>query len=123
MKKSLATLKKNLWKAFATYIKNRDDWTCFTCGRKGEGPAINAGHFIPKAAGGLALYFNEDNVHAQCVSCNLFLEGNHYEYGLRLGKEKVAELYKLKNETWKWSSYDYDEKIKYYKAFSLSTSK
>jgi len=63
-KKSISSLKKKLWKVFADYIKKRDKYTCFTCGRKGEGSGMHAGHFIPKASGGLALYFNEDNVLA-----------------------------------------------------------
>jgi len=114
-KKSISSLKKKLWEVFTTYIKARDKGICFTCGKYAEGRAYQGGHFIPKAAGGLALYFNEDNVHGQCATCNLFLEGNHYEYGKRLGEEKVAELYKLKQETWKWYPGDYEAKIQEYK--------
>lgn len=75
---------------------------------------MHAGHFIPKAAGGLALYFNEDNVHAQCMRCNLFLGGMQYEYGQKLGEEKVRELYCLKNEDWKWGIFEYQQKIEEY---------
>lgn len=109
------SLKRELWKVFADYVKERDGWKCFTCGRRVKGSSANAGHFIPKAAGGLALYFHEDNVHCQCVYCNLALEGNHYEYGLRLGPEKVAELTKLKNVVVQWSPRNYEEKINLYK--------
>lgn len=73
-----------------------------------------AGHFIPRSVGGLALYFNEDNVHCQCSYCNLTMQGNIYEYGKRLGDKKVKELYKLKQVTTKWSEQDYLDKIKQY---------
>jgi 5-methylcytosine-specific restriction endonuclease McrA len=114
-KKSISTLKKNLWTVFSQYIRTRDNFICFTCGRKGEGSGMHAGHFISKAAGGLALYFNEDNVHAQCYHCNINMSGMQWEYGQRLGEEKVKELFKLKNETWKWGMKDYEERIAEYK--------
>lgn len=104
--------KAKLWKVFAKYIKLRDNKTCFTCGKKADGYALHAGHFIPKAAGGLALYFHEDNVHAQCAGCNLFLAGNQYIYGEKLGKETVDALYRCKQQIIK--DYPYDEKIAYY---------
>lgn len=123
-KPSISKLKKRLWEQFSLYIRNRDGWTCFTCGRKGEGSGIHAGHFIPKASGGLALYFNEDNVHAQCFHCNHHLGGNQWEYGLKLGPKKVEELYKLKNENWKWSIFEYEQKIEEYreKVMQLKTN-
>lgn len=114
-KQSISSLKKKLWTEFSLYIRNRDNNICFTCGRKGEKSGIHAGHFIAKASGGLALYFNEENVRAQCYHCNINLGGNQWEYGTRLGEELVKKLYKLKNENWKWSVTDYEEKIKYYK--------
>lgn len=115
MKKvTTASLKKKLWKVFSAYIRKRDKGICFTCGKYAEGMAYHAGHFIPKSAGGLALYFHEDNVHGQCAGCNLFLQGNQYIYGQKLGKKKADELYKLKQSTEKWSVQDYLDKIDYY---------
>lgn len=112
---SISLLKKKLWKEFSVFIRNRDDYTCFTCGRKGEGGGMHAGHFIPKSVGGITLYFHEDNVSAQCYHCNINLGGNQWEYGQRLGKKKVAELMKLKQVTAKWTVQDYLSKIDYYK--------
>lgn len=108
--------KKELWKVFAEYIKKRDGYICFTCGRKGEGSGMHAGHFIPKSVGGLSLYFNEDNCHAQCYNCNINLGGNQYEYGQRLGEKKVAELMKLKQNIRKISNEEYAGLIEHYKA-------
>lgn len=115
---SISKLKKKLWTEFSLYIRTRDKFICFTCGKKGEGSGIHAGHFISKAAGGLALYFNEDNCHAQCYHCNINLGGNQWEYGQRLGVEKVNELFQLKNEVWKWSIEDYQAKILYYQGLN-----
>lgn len=95
-KKTPAQLKKKLWKVFSQYIRLRDKGICFTCDRRCEGSGYHAGHFISKAAGGISLYFNEDNVHGQCYHCNINLGGNSYIFGTKLGKEKVDELYKIK---------------------------
>lgn len=114
-KTSISKLKEKLWKVFSLYIKNRDKWTCYTCGRKAEGAGMHAGHFISKRIGGIALYFHEDNVHAQCYHCNINLGGNQWEYGKKLGEKKVEELqYIRRNVIEKWSEYDYLQKIEYY---------
>jgi hypothetical protein len=76
---------------------------------------MHAGHFIPKSVGGIALYFNEDNVHACCYHCNINLGGNLYEYGLKLGKEKCDELYRIKGQINKVDTNWYLDKIEYYK--------
>ena len=114
-KQSISQLKKKLWKEFSLFIRQRDKFTCFTCGRKGEGGGMHAGHFISKSVGGIALYFHEENVHAQCYNCNINLSGNQWEYGQRLGEKKVAELQKIRQQINKWSEVDYIKKIEYYK--------
>lgn len=108
----IPTLKRKLWKVFAQYVKIRDNHVCYTCGAIVYGSNANAGHFIPKGAGGLALYFHPDNVHCQCVYCNLVMEGNHYIYGRKLGESKVKELYSLKGTVVK--NYPFDEQIAFY---------
>lgn len=113
-KQKISVLKRKLWKVFSLYIRTRDNFTCFICRRKGEGSSIHAGHFIPKSIGGIALYFNEDNVHACCYHCNINLGGNLYEYGLKLGKEKCDELYRIKNQINKVDEEWYLNKIKLY---------
>lgn len=114
MKVKTSQLKKKLWHVFSQYIRKRDGGVCFTCGATGlSGSNYHGGHFIKRSVGGLALYFNEDNVHGQCLRCNLWLDGNQYEYGKKLGEEKVQELYKIKNQIIK--DFPYLEKIEYYK--------
>lgn len=114
-KTKISVLKRKLWTEFSKYIRERDNYICFTCGRKGEGQGMHAGHFVPKSVGGIALYFNEDNVKCQCYHCNINLGGNQYIYGKKLGK-KAEELYRIKNTVFeKWSEEDYLNKINYYK--------
>lgn len=110
--KTSAQLKKDLWVVFSKYIRKRDGGICFICGRKCEGSGYHASHFIPKSVGGMALYFHEENVHGCCYHCNINLGGNLYEYGMKLGKEKCDELYKLKQVITK--DFPYLEKIKHY---------
>ena len=100
-------LKKKLWALFSKFIKERDGYICFTCGRKGEGSGMHSGHFIPRSIGGLALYFHEENVHAQCYNCNINLGGNQYAYGQKLGAETVARLLSLKGTITKDFDYDF----------------
>ncbi len=99
--------KKELWKVFSLYIRTRDKFSCFTCPQnysKRENlpypSAIQAGHFIEKSVGGLVLYFDEKNVHAQCYQCNINRGGYHSEYYPRMikkyGQELVDELQHLK---------------------------
>lgn len=111
-KSKIPTLKRKLWVVFSKYIRQRDKNVCFTCGKKGG--FMQAGHFIPRSAGGLALYFNEDNVHCQCSTCNLTLQGNTYEYGRKLGDKKVKELYKIKQQYTKWTELDFEKKINHF---------
>lgn len=111
---NLSWYKKKLWRIFTEYVKWRDGYICYTCGNPCSGSNAHGGHFIPKAAGGLALYFHEQNVHCQCAKCNLFLEGNHYLYGQKLGKRIVDKLYKLMGKNEKWDILDYEKRIKKY---------
>lgn len=111
---SVGSLKKKLWKVFSEYIRKRDKNICFICNKFATGSAYHAGHFIPKSIGGLALYFHEDNVHGCCYHCNINLGGNLYEYGMKLGEERVKQLYLLKGLTTKWGAEEYKQKIIYY---------
>jgi len=116
-KRTKAQLKKALWKEFAIFIKNRDEWRCVTCGREGSGHGMNAGHYIPKAACGMEYYFSEQNVHAQCPGCNLFLSGNHPEYRKyiirKYGEEVLEDI--EKNFRIPCPDFPLEEKIEYYK--------
>lgn len=131
-KKSVAKLKKELWRVFSIYIRMRDAGICFSCKKvipdyydrqgnvKPGWKAGQAGHFVTAANCGLALYFHEQNVHCQCHRCNVNLSGNWLEYERAMhdkyGKERTEEIKEMKyKEQVKWSAADYEEKIAYYK--------
>jgi hypothetical protein len=113
---TIAWWKKKLWRIFTLYVKEKGNWTCFTCGKVAVGSGMAGGHFISAAACPPSLYFHEDNVRPQCSHCNLVLEGNHYLYGVKLGKRIVNKLYKLKEEKRGevWTQEDYQKQIKRY---------
>jgi len=124
-KVKISVLKKKLWKVFSEYIRKRDRFTCFTCGRKGEGSGLHAGHYIPKSIGGIELYFHEKNVHAQCYHDNINLGGYGSMYHIKMiekyGIDEVNKLWEIKNKIIsKWNEQDYLSKIEEYKK-KLST--
>lgn len=111
--------KKEFDKVFALYVKERDNWICFTCGRKGDRSNIQNGHYIPRGACGLELYFHEDNCHAQCSYCNHVLEGNTIKYKEKLGEKTHKKLYDIfykRNNDLKYSKMDYVNLIEEYEA-------
>lgn len=69
---------------------------------------MHAGHFLNKSLG-LALYFEENNIHAQCYNCNINLGGNGAEYYRRMvlkyGQDEVDRIFSLKTKVVKL---DYD---------------
>ena len=89
--KSIPELKKDLWKVFSRYIRERDGYICITCGKdlSVDKVSCDAGHFIPKTRGN-SIYFCEENVNAQCSSCNRYQHGKLYEYAVRL-EQKYGE--------------------------------
>lgn len=122
--KSIAKWKKEFWRLFSQFIRLRDAYKCFTCGRVGSGSGIHAGHYIPRAAGGLRLYFHERNVHAQCYHCNINLSGNSDIYGQKLeqkyGKKVLTTLRKLRDldvkDPLQFTAEDYQKLMKKYQA-------
>lgn len=96
---SISVLKKKLWTKFSLFVRERDNYTCFTCGKQATGSGMHAGHFITGATCPVSLYFDETNVHAQCYHCNINLSGNWVIYEERMrakyGNEIVDQL-KLK---------------------------
>jgi len=96
---SLPTLIKRATGYFNTYIRNRDVFgkyfRCISCNKIKSLAHINAGHFY-SAGQYPTVRFDERNVHAQCVQCNLHLHGNLVEYRKNLiNKIGVDEFEKL----------------------------
>lgn len=122
-KKKPKTLKEKVWDKFSLYIRLRDSdekgyCACISCGRvRFYKDKVDAGHFIPKNSGD-NIYFDEDNVHAQCRYCNYYLSSNPklYEKNLRLkiGDKAVDELYKKVKIKKSFNEKEYLEMKKYY---------
>lgn len=120
--KSLPSLKRKLWKVFSEYIRRRDAdengiTKCISCDVRKHWSQMDCGHFLPKSLG-LSVYFVEKNNHQQCQKCNLFLQGNQYNYALaikkRYGDSVIDELEQIKNTMFKFSRSDYEELIAKY---------
>jgi hypothetical protein len=139
-KKTKAKLKNDLktttdWlkeaqKVFNTFVRLRDQGKpCVSCGGS-LGEKYDAGHYF-SMGGHKAVTFNEDNVHAQCVTCNRYKHGNLLEYQIgiekRIGPERLLELHEKAHETRKYTPdelkyiiHTYKEKIKILQKNSLN---
>lgn len=79
---------------------------------------MNAGHFF-SAGHHTALKFHEDNVHGQCIKCNLYDHGNllGYQEGLikKIGQERVDFLRNNCSRVNKWDRLELIAIIEEYK--------
>jgi DNA-directed RNA polymerase beta' subunit len=66
------------WGMFSLHIRTRDKGICFTCGADKGIKKTHAGHFTHGKS--TPVYFDEHNVHCQCVDCNHFKSGNRGIY-------------------------------------------
>lgn len=102
---------------FSKYIRLRDAdkegyCRCVTCGQKYHWKKIQAGHFISRKH--YATRWNEQNVHAQCVGCNVFKYGEQYKYSLYLGSKISSDLLNKSHESVKYADYELEDMIKFY---------
>lgn len=104
-----ARAEKRALKALSDFVRERDRWTCYTCGKKGDKTNMDAGHFFSRRY--TAIKFDETNVHCQCVGCNKYKSGNMIEYMKRFmidyGAEHFERLDRKKNEYHKTSALEY----------------
>lgn len=121
--KTRKNYKKRLWEVFSEYIRKKyadhtGNVVCVTCGAVKHWKQIHAGHYIAKSMGS-AIYFHEQNVHPQCVACNLWRRGNLTLYALFLrktyGTEILEQLDALRREDVQLREAWYLEKIEYYR--------
>lgn len=103
---------------FNAFIRERDSREpCISCGA----PYFvfkQAGHYF--SGGGHAnVLFDEDNVHGQCVKCNIEKAGNTVEYGVRLerkiGKARFEVLRANAYEPKRWEVDELQSIIREYK--------
>lgn len=107
---------------FNAFIRKRDSmgdyFICESCKKPKPLDQMNAGHFY-SAGNHSYLRFNENNVHGQCIQCNLHLHGNLLPYRENLIKKiGIVELEKLdiwKNYCSKWDRLQLVGMIEYYR--------
>ena len=110
--KTVSKLKKQLDKVFSLWIRKRDNNKCFTC----MGVATQAGHYFSRSYNNLR--FDEVNVNAQCVSCNVFKHGNIPVYKMRIvtkyGNNELARLERNYNKERKFTIKELEKLIQKY---------
>ncbi len=86
-KESVNAWKKKAWTVFSKWIRERDEYKCYTCPARGQ----QAGHFISRRIN--AVLYDEMNVHAQCYFCNNYQAGNIGVYADRLMREYGTDAF------------------------------
>ena len=115
-KPTVSKLKKKLDAIFSKYIRIRDGGLCFTCNVKKPIKEMQAGHYHRRAINNLR--YDEQNVHCQCVGCNMFKEGAKPAYAVNLlrkyGDNILHEL-EIKSKVRKqWKTFELEEMIAKY---------
>lgn len=117
--RSIKALKTEAWLNLSRYVRNKEK-KCCTCG----GPNDHAGHFQfnserNQQLGGNELWYEERNIHSQCVVCNNYKSGNLVPYTIFMEKTYgigiVQELYQLWRKPKKWTRAEIQEVIDRYK--------
>lgn len=75
---SMKSLIKKADQVFSKFIRERDKHTCVTCGKSAQ----HAGHYIRRSW--KKCRWHPQNVHAQCIRCNTYLDGNMDAYAIFL---------------------------------------
>ena len=107
-------LVKKLDKVFSEYIRLRDGYKCVLCGSRIN---IQAGHLITR--GKYSTRWDEDNVFAQCRSCNYRHEYQPEIYTSwyieKFGENRYLDLVEKSNVIVKYKNCDLKIMIEYYK--------
>ena len=104
-----AALKRKADGVFSQYIRQRDEKDgCISCSAHPLASLLQAGHYISRVH--LSTRWDERNVNAQCMACNVWRRGNAGEYTLGLirkyGPNIIAELVEKKRQSVKLTRSD-----------------
>ena len=121
--KSVTQLKKEADKYFSKYIRYRDSEgglsECITCSIKLPPKQMQAGHFVSR--GKNILRYDDENVNAQCLGCNMFKSGEQYLYSIALDKKygdgTAQKLMAQRHEIKQFKTYELQEIIDNAKEF------
>ncbi|SDE15994.1 recombination protein NinG [Riemerella columbipharyngis] len=79
-------------------INDKGDFVCISCGKYKPKHQCNAGHYFSRG-NYPSVRFDLDNIHSQCIQCNLHQHGNLIPYRERLirkiGKKRFEQLEKM----------------------------
>jgi hypothetical protein len=89
-KRKIATPSKHelLWAYVSRYVKERDNWRCYTCGAFVQGSNAQAGHFVPSSLCNLRMRYDVEWLRVQCMVCNCRKSGNYVTFRENLVKER-----------------------------------
>lgn len=120
---SLSALVERLDKVFSKYIRLRDAmpsglFRCISCGKIKPIGQADCGHFHSRTH--MSTRFDEDNCHAECRYCNRFsadhLIGYRENLIRKIGEQRYLLLEVKAHETRKWSHFELEQLVKYYKS-------
>lgn len=116
-KPTRSKLVKKLDTVFSKYVRlsnadNRGFCNCITCGKSFHWKKIQAGHFMSRKH--YSTRWELDNVHPQCVACNVYRAGEQYKYSVALGAHRSEELYIKSNQIVKFKDFELQEMIDKY---------
>ena len=110
---------KKLDQIFSEYIRLRDKYKCFTCGKQGyeKDGVMTVGHLFSRVA--YSTRWNILNSNCQCKSCNMRHE---YDFEIyrnifvqKYGQQKYDDLYRYFKTPVKYTNNDLLVLIKYFK--------
>jgi hypothetical protein len=121
--KKISKLVKELDKWFSLFVRLRDvdafgNVTCFTCGKYSNYKVgMQCGHFQSRKH--YSTRWNEKNCEVQCVSCNMFNQGEQFKFAIKIdqkhGEGTAMQLEQEARKTVKLMRSDYEVNISYYK--------
>lgn len=120
-------IKGKLDKVFSLYIRLRDSrpfgykyFKCPTCGRVLPFEKADCSHYFSRRSN--ATRFDEDNCMAECSYDNRFNSEHLHKLRealiARIGEQRFQILEWKHNQSKKWSDFELQELIKYYKALN-----
>jgi len=107
-------------KAVNAYVRARDRYKpCISCKAPWE-PSFQAGHWLSRGARP-ELRFHLDNIHGQCVRCNMHLHGNQAMFRVGLVERRGLEVVERLEGPHPPSKYSVDELKTMRDAFRILT--
>lgn len=87
-------------KAFSTYIRTRDNWTCRRCYKRYDPPttALHCSHF--QGRGKEATRFDELNADALCYGCHRYFTAHpaeHYQWQVKEKGQQTVDMIVLRS--------------------------